>query len=191
MKPITDPAKVKEYGKLLREMMLTQEGREWEFSPKWVREHDWKVVPVESEWRVPADEIPRLVSVLKRAGYTHCVAVFNQPGYIQDLPVTVRSEPPSDMATCYLVSLEEADFQQFNREFGPFRCVLTTEDRFWALSSHEWYNLFAGRPEVVESILGKPLDEARRDFFEYASLLATGKNPDQSALQVAKQCEAL
>jgi hypothetical protein len=191
MKPIRDPKQVEQFGKLLREMMLTDEGRESEFSPEWVRNRGWKVVPVESGWRLPVEHIPRLIAVLKGAGYSHCVAVFNQPGYIQKLPVLVESQPPSDMTTCHLVEVNEADFEEFNRELSPFRTVLTTEDGFWALSTHEWYSLFAGKPETVEAILGEPIQMAEQEFLEYASTLAGGQNPDESILELARHYAAL
>ena len=191
MKPIRDPKQVKDYSRLLREMMLTEEGRETEFNSAWARDHGWKVVPVESGWRLPAEHIPRLISVLKEAGYTHCISVFNQPGYIQNLPVMTRSQPPNDMTTCQLVEVSQADFQEFNRELGPFRSVLTTEDGFWALSTHEWYSLFAGKPETVEAILGESIETAQQEFLEYASVLASGPSPDESILQLAKRCATL
>lgn len=191
MKPIRDQKQVEHYGKLLREMMLTEEGRETEFNPEWVHSHGWKVVPVESGWRLPAEHIPRLVSVLRGAGYTHCVAVYNEPGYIQDLPVLTRIQPPSDMTTCQLVAVDEADFEEFNRGLSAFRSVLTTEDGFWALSTHEWYSLFAGTPATVEAILGESIEKAEQEFLEYASVLAGGQSPDKSILQIAKLYAAL
>jgi hypothetical protein len=191
MKPIRDPKQVEHYGKLLREMMLTEEGRETEFNPEWIRNHGWKVVPVESGWRLPVEYIPRLISLLKGAGYTHCIAVFNQPGYIQNLPVLTRIQPPSDMTTCQLVEVDDADFQEFNRELSPFRAVLTTEDGFWALSTHEWYSLVAGKPATVEAILDEPIERAEQEFLEYASVLAGGQSPDESILQIARHYAAL
>lgn len=191
MKPILDPKRVEHYGKFLREMMLTDEGRECEFSPEWLRKHDWKVVPMESGWRLPAEHIPRLISTLKQAGYSDCVAVFNEPGYIQSLPVVVASQPPRNMATCYQVEVDEADLQEFNRELGQFRSVLTTGDSFWALSTHEWYSLFGGKPVTLEAILGESIEKVQQEFLEYAALLATGQNPDESILQVAKYYAAL
>jgi len=190
MKPITDPARVERYGALLREMMLTEKGRECEFNPDWVRGHGWGIVPVESGMRLADDAIPQLVSALKGAGYTECFAAFNEPGYVQRLPLNVASEPPSDMATCHLLSVDEAEFREFNRVLGPFRSVLTTEDRSWAISCNEWYNLFGAKSKLLEALLGKPIEEARREFFDFASLLAQGK-PDEPLLQVARRYAAL
>jgi hypothetical protein len=190
MKPITDPRRVEHYGTLLREMILTEEGRECEFNPDWVLQHDWKIVPVESAMRIPDEDIPLLVSALKGAGYTECFAVFNEPGYVQRLPLIVASEPPSDMSTCYVLSVDEGEFREFNRQLGPFRSVLAAEDRSWAISCNEWYNLFGAKPKLLEALLGKPIAEARREFFDFASMLAQGK-PDEPLLRVAKQYAAL
>src|SRR5437016_752839 len=116
MIPITDPTRIEHCSRLVREMMLLEEGRECEFDPDWVRQHGWKVVPIESAMRLPDKDIPVLVSALKRADYTECVAVFNEPGYIRSLPLLVASEPPSDTSTCHLLSIDEVEFREFNRE---------------------------------------------------------------------------
>jgi hypothetical protein len=190
MRPITDTTRIECCGRLLREMMRTEEGEECEFDPVWICSRNWKVVPVESMTRIPSPDIPRIVSVLKGAGHRECIVIFNEPGYIQRLPVTVASEPPGDMATCHLLAVEEADFRAFNRELGMFRSVLTTEDRSWAISCNEWYNLFAGKPELLEALLGKPIEQARQEFQEFASLLAKGKT-DDPLLHVARRYAAL
>lgn len=130
----------------------------------------------------------RLVSRLKGAGYTRCVAVFNEPGCIQHLPVVV-SEPPGDMPTCYFLSVDEDNFLQFHRELGPFRFLLTTDDRSWAISCTEWYNLFAGEQGLIEALLGKSIEQARQEFLEFASLIAKG-SPDDPLMQVVKRYAA-
>jgi hypothetical protein len=185
MKPITEPTQVEHYGALVSEMMLTQEHEECEFKPEWARGQGWKIVPVKSMMRLPEGDIPRLVSTLRGAGYKQCLAVFNEPGYIHHLPVTVASEPPSEMATCYLLAVDEEDFRAFNRELGPFRSVLTTEDRSWAISCNEWYNLFAAKPGLLEALLGKPIELARQEFHEFALLLSTGR-AEEPLLRVAE-----
>jgi hypothetical protein len=190
MKPITDPTQVEHLGRLLREMMLTEKERESELNPDWARNHGWRVVPVASMARIPVPDIPRIVSVLSGAGYTECIAVFNEPSYIQHLPVFVASAPPSVMATCHLLSINEADFRQFNRVFGAFRSVLTPEERSWAISCNEWYNLFAAEPELLEALLGKSIEQGRAEFFEFASHLAKG-NSDEPILKAAKHYASL
>ncbi len=190
MKPITNPTRVERYGAFLREMMLTEKGRECEFDPGWIRNHGWQVVPAESMARIPLPDIPRIVSTLKRAGYAECIAVFNEPGYIRDLPLTVASDPPSEMATCHLLSVDEADFESFNRELGTFRSVLLPEDRSWAISCNEWYNLFGAKPELLEALLGEPIEEARREFAEAAAALAKG-NANEPLVKVAKHYASL
>src|SRR6185437_3359257 len=104
MQPITDSTQIEHFGTLLREMMLIEKGREYHFNADWVRQHQWKIVPVESGMRLSDPDISQLVSVLQATGDRKCVAVFNEPGYIQRLPTKVASEPPSDMSTCYLLS---------------------------------------------------------------------------------------
>jgi hypothetical protein len=64
------------------------------------------------------------------------------------------------MATCYLLSINEADLREFNHELGSFRAVLTTDNRSWAISCSEWYNLFAAEPELLAALLAKPIDAA-------------------------------
>lgn len=189
MKPVTDLGQVEHFGRLVGAMMLGQAGKECEYDPDWVRSHGWKVVPAESMARLPVPEIPRIVSALNGAGHARCFAVFNEPGYIRRLPVTVASEPPGDMPTCYLLSVDEADFREFNRELGSFRSVLTTEDRSWAISCSEWYNLFGAKPELLEALLGRPIEQARQDYLDFASELA--KSPDEPLLLAAKHYGAL
>jgi hypothetical protein len=121
---------------------------------------------------------------LKNAGYTECFAVLNEPGYIQHLPPTVASEPAGDMPTCYLLSVGETDFLEFNDRLGAFRSVLTTEDRTWAISCNEWYNLFGAAQPLLDQLLGKAADEARREFLDFAYLLARG-DPKYPLLQAA------
>jgi hypothetical protein len=190
MEAIRDATQVEQCGRLLREMMIAEEDRETEFNSDWVRSHGWKVVPVPSMSRLPLPDIPRIVSVLNEASYMECLAIFNEPGYIQSLPVAVQSQPPSDVATCYRLSVDEADFRAFNRELGPYRSVLTIEDRAWAISCNEWYNLFAAEPVLLTALLGKPIDQARREFFEFVSSLAKGRTEDP-LVQVARHYASL
>ena len=60
----------------------------------------------------PDPRIPRFASTLQRAGYPHCIVVFKKPGYIRQLPLTVKSDPPSDMAYAHLVTIDEPGFQK-------------------------------------------------------------------------------
>ncbi len=190
MKPIKEPAQVEHCGNLVGAMMRLEAGHEFEFNDDWVRDHSWRVVPVESAMRLPAEDIPRLVSVLSAAGYKSCIAVFNEAGYLPRLPVVVESDPPDDMATCYFVSISEAEFRELNRQLGPFRFVITVEERSWAVSCNESYNLFAGQPQFLESLLGKSLDEARQEFHEFASALSKG-NPEEPLMRVSEHYAAL
>jgi hypothetical protein len=190
MKPITNTTQVELYSRLFAEMVMHQDGEECEFAPEWIRSKGWKVVPAESTARIPPADIPRIVAALKGAGYTECIAVFNEPGYIQSLPVFIPSDPPSNMVTCYLVSAEETDFRELNRQLGPFRFIVAPEDRSWAISCNEWYNLFAGKPDLLEGLLGESIDQARQEFAEFAAVLAKG-NPDEPLMRVAERYAAI
>ena len=188
MTPLTEPEQVERYRKLIGEMMLSQEHEECEFNPDWVHDNGWKVVPMESAARLPKNVIPRIVSVLKGKGYINCVAIVTEPGYLQ--PLGPSNQLLGDMPTCYLVSIDEADFQETNRELGPFRFLLTDEDRSWAISCNEWYNLFASKPDLLEAMLGKPILEAQQEFMDFASQLAKG-NTDEPLVRVARRYAAL
>jgi len=127
---------------------------------------------------------------LRDAGHRECVAVYNEPGYIQNLPAIVATNPPSDMSTCYLLSIDEADFREFNHELGSFRSVLMPEDQSWAISCNEWYNLFGAKPDLVKALLGKSIEQAREEFLAFALSLAHGKT-DDLLLKVSKHYSAI
>lgn len=175
MKPITEKAQVEHYQALVREMTLTDPNQSYKFNDEWVHRRGWKVVPVEDTCHFAADEIATLVPVLRRAGYSECVAV--------------ATEPLDPAPACYRLSISEEDLREFNKECGPFRYLLTDEDRAWAISCNEWYNLFAGKPELLEAMLGKPIEEARAEYLSFATALA--KKPDEPLLEVAKHYAAL
>ena len=169
--PITEPEEVERYHALIRPMMRDEIHREYEFSAKWIRDHRWKVVPVEEGGRFNPEQRNAIISALSTAGFTECLAI--------------ATESLGEMPTCYRVPIDESGFQDFNRECGIFRFVLTDEKRSWAISCNEWYNLYAGEPELVEAMLGKSIEQARSEFFEFALLLA--KPPDDALVQVAQR----
>jgi len=175
MKPITEKTQVEHYQELVREMTHADAHRGYEFNDEWVQRRGWKVVPVEDTCHFAAEEIATLVPVLRGAGYSECVAV--------------ATEPLDPAPACYRLSISEEDLREFNKECGPFRYLLTSEDRTWAISCNEWYNLFAGKPELLESMLGKPISEAREEYLSFATALA--KEPDEPLLRVAKHYAAL
>lgn len=174
MNAITDVSQVERYRHLLSEMMLPND--QCEFNSAWIRDHGWKVVPVESMARLPQPDIPRLVSVLKHAGSSQSVVL--------------ATEPIGDMPTCYAISIDESEFREVNRELGPFRILMTDEGHSWAISCTEWYNLFAGKQELLEAMLGKPIEQARQEYVRFASEL-TEHEPDEPLLKVAKRYAAL
>ncbi|MGQ9919668.1 MAG: hypothetical protein ACUVS7_19920 [Bryobacteraceae bacterium] len=174
MKAITEASQVERYRHLLTEMMRGDDL--CEFDPDWIRRRSWKVVPAESMARLPQPDIPRLVSVLRNSGSSECIAL--------------TTEPVGDLPTCYAVRVDEADFAEVNRELGPFRFLLTDEGLSWAISCTEWYNLFAAEPDLLEAILGKPVQQARDEFVQFASGLADA-DADEQLLKVAARYAAL
>jgi hypothetical protein len=172
MIPITQPASISRCQDLLNRMMLWSPERGYEFRREWVRQQAWAVVPVESMARLPRPDIPRIATALKRAGRETCIAIATE---------SVEERP-----ACYTVEVNEADFLELNRQLGPFRFVLTDAIGSWAISCNEWYNLFAGKPELVEALLGEPIESAEQKFQAVAALLADG-DPSSPLLSVVKQ----
>lgn len=175
MKPIIEPSMSSHCYELLREMMSGDTESDYEFRPEWIRDRGWKVVPVESMARIPRPDIPRITSALNSAGFWECLAI--------------ATEDLGDMPTCYALSVTEEDFLELNRELGPFRFLLTDETRSWAISCNEYYNLFAGKPELIEAVLGEPIQSAERKFLEFAMSLADG-DPTYPLLSIAKRYAA-
>jgi hypothetical protein len=177
MKPVTEQSQIDHYLALVREMTATDTEKPTGFKPEWVHAHGWKVVPVEDSGHLVDEEIAVLVPALNRAGFTECLAVATE--WLDPAPA------------CYQLPISEDGLRAFNQECGLFRYLLTDESRTWAISCDVWYNLFAGPPELLAAMLGKPIEEARGEFLEYASILAGGTSPDESILQVAKHYAAL
>jgi len=174
MNEITEPDLIRHYRELVDELTIADENREYDLSPEWLRSHKWKVVPVEDGNHFTPNDICQIVSTLKRYGYSECIAV--------------ATEPIAPLPSCYRLSVTEEEFRRFNSECGLFRFLLTTEDQSWAISCTEWYDLFAAEPELLEALLGKPLEEARQDYLKFASELA--KSPDEPLLLVSSHYAA-
>jgi hypothetical protein len=147
-----------------------------DFNPEWIKKHGWKVVPVEDTGHFATEQIATLVPALQKAGFDQCIAI-----------ATESVEP--DGVPAYSLAISAEDFQSFNAECGLFRYLLTDAKRSWAISCGEWYNLFAGEPELLEKMLGKPVAAAREEFLSYANSLAKGQN--DPLLRIAKHYAAL
>jgi hypothetical protein len=176
MRHISDSYELGQYRQLLREMMIPE--RLDEFTGEWVQKRGWKVVPVESGVRLQEPDIPRLVAVLNGAGSDKCIAI-----------PTERLPGAGQYPACYAVSVDTEDFKEVNGELGPFRFLLTDWGHSWGISCNEWYNLVAARPDLLESMLGRPIKQARQEFLEFASLLADG--PDYPLLMIARHYASL
>lgn len=175
MQPIKEELEVQHYQKLLGEMMERELNRTYEFNPEWIRQHEWKVVPVEDTGHFALEEIAAIVPALKKTGRDECIAI--------------ATEPMDPAPICYRLSISEEGLRAFNQECGLFRYVLTDESRIWAISCNEWYNLFAGNPEILEAMLGQPIDQARQEFLDFATLLA--KTPEDPLLKIAQRYAAM
>ncbi len=160
MKSITDYKQIERIRELTKGMMLAEKNREWDFDPEWVRNHHWKVVPVEAMASLPIPSIPRIVTVLNQSGYTACFAI--------------ATEDLGDVPCCYHLAITEPDFREYNRQLGLYHSLLTTNDRAWCISSAESFNLFAGEENLIEELLGKPISVARREFDDFTAILAKG-----------------
>lgn len=138
---------------VIQEMMLNQQYRESEFDLDWVRTRKWKVVPVERSQHLSDQEIANIVSALNATGSSHCLAL--------------ATEPLNPLPECFSLALSADDFYMFNQECGLFRYLLTDETHSWAISCNEWYNLYAGPVNLLELLLGKPIDSAWQDYMEF------------------------
>jgi hypothetical protein len=183
MIPITDAGEIADYAKLASEMMVVLDGEECDLNLNWIRNRGWKVVPQVSMARLPQIGIRRLIAALNLAGFKKCVVIFNEPGYLLSHPVVVPTDPPSDLYTCYQVSIDETGFTEINRQLGTYRFIAWEPSRSWIISCNERYNLFAAKPELLEAMLGNSIDELRREFLEVAS----DGFADESLLEVASR----
>ncbi|HEU5352047.1 MAG TPA: hypothetical protein VFU55_10660 [Terracidiphilus sp.] len=141
-----------------------------QFKPEWVHQKGWKVVPVETGMSFSAEDIKNIVAGLQRFGLSECFAIATEE--LDPLPI------------CYVLEITEEDFREFNRNCGLFWFFLTDEQQSWAISCNNNYNLFAGKPELLESMLGKPIEEARAEYLSFATALA--KEPDDPLVRMAK-----
>ena len=157
MRPIADQFENDACKKLLAGLMDRM--NLMDFEEAWIKEHCWKVVPSEDTAHFAPGEIERLVRVLRNAGYSECIAV-----------ATEQVAPGPEV---YRVQISEHGFRSFNAECGVLRYLLTVEDRSWAISCSEWFNLFAGPPDLLEEMLGESIEAARAEFMDYARILAT------------------
>jgi hypothetical protein len=153
MQAITEQEQVYRYRELVQAMTESEPGQADQFNTEWLLHQDWKVVPVEDVSHFSPEQRDHMVAALNRAGYQEGVAV--------------ATEPLGDMPECYTIEISEMGLEEFNRECGLFRFLLTTKDRYWAISCTESYNLFAGPPELLEAMLGKSIKDAWQAYWDF------------------------
>lgn len=171
MRAVQDEMEVKKRRILISEMMADRS----QFRSEWVHDKGWRVVPVETGMSFSEDDIKNIVSGLKGFGCSECFAIATEA--LEPLPM------------CYSLEVTEEDFREFNRECGLFWFLITDDQRSWAISCNNTYNLFAGEPELLEAVLGKSIEDARAEYLSFATSVA--KEPDEPMLQVARHYAAL
>ncbi len=193
MKVVSDPSRIKECEALALEML--EYGTE--FKLDWARQARWTIAPVEAGVALGDDAgIARVVTALKGAGHDTALAIVTEDlGKAPNLELRrwfkakvfgVPTDDSQDLVPCCLFAVGPADFHELRRMLGGFRFLLTDQKYSWAMSSNEWYELFAGPQELVEAMLGVSVAKAREEFLKFASGLAHG-NPDDVFLKVARR----
>jgi hypothetical protein len=142
-----------------------------QFRTNWLRQRGWCVVPVEDGMHFSASDSERIVLALQQAGYDQCIAI--------------ATEPLDPLPQCYRMSITVEDFAEFNQTCGLFWFLITDEDRSWAISCNNSYDLFAGDSKLVEAMMGKAIPAAREEFEKFSRQLAHG-DPDYLPLRVAQ-----
>jgi hypothetical protein len=165
---ITDPNEIARYRALASNMMEDR----IQFKTNWLRQKGWKVVPVESGMHFTEGDLSAIVSALRQAGSQQCFAL--------------ASEDLNPLPSCYELSVDEEDFQEFNKTCGLFWFLIADDNLSWAISCNNTYNLFAASPALLEGILHKSIPAAREEFAAFARELAH-ENTDYPPLRVAER----
>lgn len=126
--------------------------RPYDLREGWARERGFEIVPAESAARLPVGDIPRLASAL--AAFASAVAV--------------DTDMPLGAADAFEIQICTGELRELNRRMGVNRVVVINDDGEWVISCNEWYNLFAARPSLLESMLGKSISQARSEFDLFA-----------------------
>jgi len=156
MQAIIEQEKVHHYRELIAGMTESTIDEQDQFNTEWLMEKGWIVVPVEDVGHFSPEQRDSLVTALNLSGYKDGIAV--------------ATEQLGDAPACYRLEISETDLEEFNRECGLFRFLLTNEDRCWAISCTESYNLFAGPSELVEAMLGTSIKDAWQRYWEFIAM---------------------
>ena len=140
---------------LVREMTEQEPGKSERFSREWLHQNKWTVVPVED------------VSHFNPRQREHLISALSEPGCLQG--IAVATEDVGYLPQCYSLRITEQDLKEFNSECGLFRFMLTNEQRTWAISCTESYNLYAATPELLQGMLGVSIEVARKTYLDMVS----------------------
>lgn len=152
IQPITEPARI---GVLLS---LVEDFAESSYHLKlsFVQSRNWAVVPVESGLHFLPEDAELISLALHSIQCFECVAI--------------ATEDLSESCIGYQVTTTQAGLLEFNKECAHFNFALTSEDlSFVVLCTVADYYLVAGPADFVTKTVGKDIQAAKQDFFEFAT----------------------
>jgi hypothetical protein len=120
-----------------------------------VRRNAWVVVPVETHAHFSSRQIEQLAGAFARLGYSKL------DGLVLDEPYISRGSVE--------IPATENGLRAHNAAHRIDNLVFAPRDRSFAIICHiDYFWLVVGKKDVVEAVLGRSIDEARREFVEYA-----------------------
>ena len=119
-----------------------------------IRSHQWTVVPVESGSHFDDSDISNIVSAVRSTGNKELNAFLIEDANGIDSHLKFKAD--------------DVGFQYFNLKYGHFNYAICPDDcSFVIVCSISDYYLLVGKQEFVESALGKPIIESRKEFDEF------------------------
>ncbi len=150
IEPIIDKAKIE----TALSLVATFTGQSHHLRLSFIQSRNWAVVPVESGSHFIPEDAELLSHALNSIGCFECLAVATEP--LND-----------DM--CYWISTSKEGLFDFGKKFGFLNFALFSEDvSFIVLCTVGDYYLVAGQASFVTEAVGKSIQAARREFFEFA-----------------------
>lgn len=104
--------------------------------------------------------------------------------------LAVATEPLKNTYICYWVSTSREGLLDFDTKCSHFNFALISEDvSFVVLCTVADYYLVAGQADFVTRAVGKSIQAARQDFFEFATDSAWKDNDREYLLSICKRYE--
>jgi hypothetical protein len=150
---VTDPLELESALRLLS--LATDEQRQ--ISRRWLEKHKFVAVPVASGLHFDQRDIDALVKAMHTIECSQFYAVLN--------------ELSENLALCYRVEASPEGLSAFNRCCGQFNYFLIPQNESFAVDCRNTgdYFVVAGIRSFVEIAIGKTIEEARKEFFLFAS----------------------